>query len=114
LAIYREFGSSADPGVVFFIGTGFLEVSGYADGAAGHSVMLWLQVRDINAEHKRLAAAGLATSRQQHLGAATCSWRSHAVVGTRAAPAILAENPPTTVNSHNSVTFHGSWRVAAW
>jgi predicted enzyme related to lactoylglutathione lyase len=58
LAIYREFGSPADPGVVFFLGPGFLEVSGHSAGAAGHSVMLWLQVRDINAEHQRLAAAG--------------------------------------------------------
>ena len=58
LAIYREFGSPADPGVVFFLGPGFLEVSGPAAGTAGHSVMLWLQVRDIGAEHQRLAAAG--------------------------------------------------------
>lgn len=58
LAVYREFGSPADPGVVFFLGPGFLEVSGHSAGAAGHRVMLWLQVRDINAEHQRLAAAG--------------------------------------------------------
>jgi catechol 2,3-dioxygenase-like lactoylglutathione lyase family enzyme len=43
LAISREFGSPADPGVVFFLGTGFLEVSGHSDGAAGYSVMIWLQ-----------------------------------------------------------------------
>ena len=58
LAVYREFGSPADPGVVFFLGPGFLEVSGHSGVAAGHSVRLWLQVRDINAEHQRLAAAG--------------------------------------------------------
>jgi predicted enzyme related to lactoylglutathione lyase len=58
LAVYREFGSPADPGVVFFLGPGFLEVSGHPAGAAGHSVMLWLQVRDVAAEHQRLAAAG--------------------------------------------------------
>lgn len=58
LAIYREFGGPADPGVVFFLGPGFLEVSGHSDGPAGHSVMIWLQVRDIDAEHERLAAAG--------------------------------------------------------
>src|SRR5262245_18082295 len=28
LAIYREFGSPTHPGVVFFLGSGFLEVSG--------------------------------------------------------------------------------------
>lgn len=58
LAVYREFGSPADPGMVFFLGPGFLEVSGHSAGAAGPGVRLWLQVRDINAEHQRLAAAG--------------------------------------------------------
>jgi catechol 2,3-dioxygenase-like lactoylglutathione lyase family enzyme len=58
LAVYREFGPPADPGVVFFLGPGFLEVSAHSDGAAGDSVRLWLQVRDIDAEHQRLAAAG--------------------------------------------------------
>jgi len=28
LAVYREFGDPADPGLVFFLGGGFLEVSG--------------------------------------------------------------------------------------
>jgi len=58
LAVYREFGSPADPGVVFFLGPGFLEVSGHSAGAAASTVRLWLQVRDLNAEHQRLAAAG--------------------------------------------------------
>jgi catechol 2,3-dioxygenase-like lactoylglutathione lyase family enzyme len=58
LAIYREFGSPADPGVVFFLGPGLLEVSGRAAGPPGRSVMIWLQVRDVHAEHDRLAAAG--------------------------------------------------------
>jgi catechol 2,3-dioxygenase-like lactoylglutathione lyase family enzyme len=59
LATYREFGSPADPGVVFFLGPGFLEVSGRSSGAPGPAVMIWLQVRDVNAEHERLAAAGV-------------------------------------------------------
>ncbi len=59
LAIYREFGSPEDPGVVFFLGPGLLEVSGHSAGAAGPSVMIWLQVRDVRAEHERLAAAGV-------------------------------------------------------
>jgi catechol 2,3-dioxygenase-like lactoylglutathione lyase family enzyme len=58
LAIYREFGPPDDPGVVFFLGPGLLEVSGRAAGPAGHSVMIWIQVRDVRAEHARLAAAG--------------------------------------------------------
>jgi len=59
LAIYREFGSAASPGVVFFLGPGLLEVSGGSAGLAGRSVMIWLQVRDVHAEHERLAAAGV-------------------------------------------------------
>jgi catechol 2,3-dioxygenase-like lactoylglutathione lyase family enzyme len=59
LAVYREFGPPASPGIVFFLGPGFLEVSGSADGARGHSLMIWLQVRDIHAEHEQLAAAGV-------------------------------------------------------
>lgn len=65
LAIYREFGSPADPGVVFFLGTGFLEVSGSPGGGAGQSsLMILLQVRDIKAEHTRLAAAGVRILRE--------------------------------------------------
>ena len=59
LAVYREFGSPANPGMVFFLGPGLLEVSGRATGPAGASVMIWLQVRDVAAEHARLAAAGV-------------------------------------------------------
>jgi catechol 2,3-dioxygenase-like lactoylglutathione lyase family enzyme len=58
LAIYREFGPPGDPGVVFFLGPELLEVSGHTAGPAGRSVMIWLQVRDVHAEHARLTAAG--------------------------------------------------------
>jgi catechol 2,3-dioxygenase-like lactoylglutathione lyase family enzyme len=64
LAIYREFGSPADPGVVFFLGQGFLEVSGRSAGPPGRSVIIWLQVRDVHAEHERLAAADVRVLRQ--------------------------------------------------
>jgi len=64
LAIYREFGSPADPGVVFFLGPGLLEVSGRAAGPAGGSVMIWLQVRDVHAEHDRLVADGVRVLRE--------------------------------------------------
>jgi catechol 2,3-dioxygenase-like lactoylglutathione lyase family enzyme len=64
LAVYREFGPPDDPGVVFFLGPGFLEVSGHSDGAAGHSVMIWLQVRDVAAEHQQLATAGVRILRE--------------------------------------------------
>lgn len=58
---YREFGAGGRiAGVVYFLGGGFLEVSshGHAFGAGDGSVRLWLQVRDVDAEHARLVAAG--------------------------------------------------------
>jgi catechol 2,3-dioxygenase-like lactoylglutathione lyase family enzyme len=64
LAIYREFGSPANRGLVFFLGPGLLEVSGRAAGDPGGPVMLWLQVRDVRAEHERLAAAGVRVLRE--------------------------------------------------
>jgi predicted enzyme related to lactoylglutathione lyase len=70
LAIYREFGAPADPGVVFFLGPGLLEVSGRSAGPPGSSVMIWLQVRDVHAEHERLVAVGVRVLR----GPATEPW----------------------------------------
>jgi predicted enzyme related to lactoylglutathione lyase len=64
LAVYREFGPVEDPAVVFFLGQGLLEVSGHAPGPPGASVTIWLQVRDIRAEHGRLAAAGARVLRE--------------------------------------------------
>jgi catechol 2,3-dioxygenase-like lactoylglutathione lyase family enzyme len=64
LAIYREFGPREDPGVVFFLGQALLEVSGHAAGHPGSSVMIWIQVRDVRAEHTRLAAAGVPVIRE--------------------------------------------------
>ena len=64
LAVYREFGPPEDPGMVFFLGPGFLEVSGPAAGAPEGSVMIWIQVRDVRAEHARLAAAGVPVIRE--------------------------------------------------
>jgi catechol 2,3-dioxygenase-like lactoylglutathione lyase family enzyme len=64
LAVYREFGPADDPGVVFFLGQGLLEVSGHGPGAATGPVMLWLQVRDVRAEHGRLLAAGVTVLRE--------------------------------------------------
>jgi catechol 2,3-dioxygenase-like lactoylglutathione lyase family enzyme len=64
LAVYREFGPADDPGVVFFLGPGFLEVSGRGSPAAGRSLMLWLQVRDVHAEYERLSAAGVPALRE--------------------------------------------------
>ena len=64
LAVYREFGPPDDPGVVFFLGSGLLEVSGRVAGPTGRAVMIWLQVRDVHAEYDRLAAAGVRILRE--------------------------------------------------
>ena len=58
LAVFREFGPAEHPGVVFFMGNGLLEVSGRS---AEHpeGLALWLQVRDVAAEHRRLTALGV-------------------------------------------------------
>ncbi|GAB3347128.1 VOC family protein [Modestobacter lapidis] len=66
LAVHREFGPPDHPGVVFFLGSGLLEVSGRsARPPAG--MRLWLQVRDAAAEHDRLAAAGVPVLREPRL-----------------------------------------------
>ena len=70
LAIYRKLGPPDDPGLVFYLGQGLLEVSGHAAGPPGPSVMIWIQVRDVRAEHTRLAAAGVPIIR----GPATEPW----------------------------------------
>jgi predicted enzyme related to lactoylglutathione lyase len=64
LAVCREFGPQEDPGVVFFLGQALLEVSGHAAHPPGRSVMIWIQVRDVRAEHARLAVAGVPIIRE--------------------------------------------------
>lgn len=64
LAVHREFGPPDHPGLVFFLGNGLLEVSGQSDAGPGDSLALWVQVRDVEAEHRRLAAAGVTVVRE--------------------------------------------------
>src|SRR3954463_6727615 len=63
LAVYREFGEGPYRGVVFFLGGGFLEVSGRSATPAGENIELWWQVRDLPATHAALAEAGVAILR---------------------------------------------------
>jgi predicted enzyme related to lactoylglutathione lyase len=53
LAIYREFGEGDSYGIVFYLGGGFLEVSG-TGSVADPSISIWLQVRDINSAARTL------------------------------------------------------------
>jgi catechol 2,3-dioxygenase-like lactoylglutathione lyase family enzyme len=63
LAVYREFGSPSDPSVVFFLGGGFLELSGTPEPTPSVSAAIWLQVRALAAEHHRLADLGVPITR---------------------------------------------------
>ena len=58
LAVYREFGPPEHPGVVYFLGNGLLEVSGQGEQTPV-GLHLWLQVRNVDHEHDRLASAGV-------------------------------------------------------
>lgn len=64
LAIYREFGTGTDAGTVFFLGGGFLEVSGRSETPPSPAVRLWLQVRDVHATRRELAGHGVEIRRE--------------------------------------------------
>ncbi|MEU7721278.1 VOC family protein [Streptomyces tibetensis] len=59
LAVYREFGTGAERGTVFFMGGGFLEVSGRSETPPAPAVRLWLQVDDVTAAQEELRAKGV-------------------------------------------------------
>ncbi|WP_086867636.1 VOC family protein [Streptomyces viridochromogenes] len=63
LAVYREFGTGAERGTVYFLGGGFLEVSGRSETPPPPAVRLWMQVADVAAAHEELAAKGVAIVR---------------------------------------------------
>ncbi|MBL1106725.1 VOC family protein [Streptomyces sp. 5-8] len=59
LSVYREFGTGPERGTVYFLGGGFLEVSGRSDGPPSPAVRLWLQVEDVTAAGEELRARGV-------------------------------------------------------
>ncbi|MFJ6608708.1 VOC family protein [Streptomyces sp. NPDC091289] len=56
LAVYREFGTGPERGTVYFLGGGFLEVSGRGEEPPSSAVRIWLQVEDAEAAHDELRA----------------------------------------------------------
>ncbi|HVV30823.1 MAG TPA: VOC family protein [Mycobacteriales bacterium] len=64
LAVYREFGPPDSPGIVFFLGHGFLEVAGHVEPEQPGNLSLWLQVRDAQAEYDRLRDTGVTVLRE--------------------------------------------------
>ncbi|MBX7550915.1 VOC family protein [Streptomyces sp. NPDC004232] len=63
LCVYREFGTGPERGTVYFLGGGFLEVSGRSETPPSPAVRLWLQVDDVTAAHEELRAKGVAVVR---------------------------------------------------
>jgi predicted enzyme related to lactoylglutathione lyase len=59
LHVYREWSSGSTRGVVFFLGGGFLELSGSSRTGTSESVGLWLQVPDVDAVGHELEEAGV-------------------------------------------------------
>ncbi|ANH90340.1 glyoxalase [Streptomyces sp. SAT1] len=59
LAVHREFGTGPERGTVYFLGGGFLELSGRSEVPPSTAVRLWLQVEDLDAAHAELRAAGV-------------------------------------------------------
>ncbi|MER7691099.1 VOC family protein [Streptomyces sp. NPDC097610] len=59
LAIHREFGTGPERGTVYFLGGGFLEVSGRSPTPPSPALRLWLQVADAEAAYEELSAAGV-------------------------------------------------------
>ncbi|MFH9086577.1 VOC family protein [Streptomyces sp. NPDC017673] len=59
LSVYREFGTGPERGTVYFLGGGFLEVSGRSEGPPSPAVRLWLQVEDVKAAAEDLRARGV-------------------------------------------------------
>ncbi|MBU3863949.1 VOC family protein [Streptomyces sp. 4503] len=59
LAVFREFGTGPERGTVYFLGGGFLEVSGRSETPPAPGLQLWLQVADAAAAHKELTAQGV-------------------------------------------------------
>ncbi|MEU3437778.1 VOC family protein [Streptomyces sp. NPDC006863] len=63
LAVYREFGTGPEGGTVYFLGGGFLELSGRGEEPPSSAVRLWLQVDDAAAAHEELRAKGVTVLR---------------------------------------------------
>ncbi|WP_028811928.1 VOC family protein [Streptomyces flavidovirens] len=59
LAVYREFGTGPERGTVYFLGGGFLEISGRSDTPPSPGLQLWLQVADASAAYDELSAHGV-------------------------------------------------------
>jgi predicted enzyme related to lactoylglutathione lyase len=104
LAIYREFGSGPDRGTAFFLGGGFLELSGRATAPLAPGMALWLQVRELATTRQELGERGVRILREPKrepwgllemwitdpMGCASASWRCRRTIRCAAA----TDGPP--------------------
>ena len=67
LAVYREWGSGQDRGVVFFLGGGLLEVAGSTAGIPSEAVRLLFQVRELRAVRSQLAEQAVVVEEEPEL-----------------------------------------------
>jgi predicted enzyme related to lactoylglutathione lyase len=58
LPVYREFGTGPERGTVYFLGGGYLEVSGRSAAPPGPTLELWIQVADVQAAYEELTERG--------------------------------------------------------
>ena len=108
LAIYREFGSGPERGTVFFLGGGFLELSGRAAAPPVPGMALWLQVRELAAVQQELGERGVPILREPkrepwgcwrcgsptRMGCASASWRCRRSIRCAAATEAAPPSPP--------------------
>ncbi|MBN3931364.1 VOC family protein [Streptomyces verrucosisporus] len=64
LAVYREFGTGPERGTVYFLGGGFLEVSGRSEIPPAPGLRLWLQVADVSEARRELTGRGVEVLRE--------------------------------------------------
>ncbi|MEU1071474.1 MULTISPECIES: VOC family protein [unclassified Streptomyces] len=63
LPVHREFGTGPERGTVYFLGGGFLEVSGRAEAPLSPGLRLWLQVADAAEAYEELTGRGVEIAR---------------------------------------------------
>jgi hypothetical protein len=88
-----------DPGMVFFLGPGLLEISGHAADPPGRSVMIWIQVRDVRAEHARLDAVGVPIIRSSGRPRSSLGLSEIQIEDPDGIRIVLVEVPPVTLSA---------------
>jgi catechol 2,3-dioxygenase-like lactoylglutathione lyase family enzyme len=118
LAIYREFGSGPDRGMVFFLGGGFLELSGRAAAPPAPGMALWLQVRELAGVRRELGGRGVPILRGAQAGAVgaagdvDCGPRWGADLHRGGAGGASAAPPRLTRTSVSSMACRGGGPIA--